>query len=413
MLTLAPEMATGSPSITINTEDAPAAITSSSESQTPPPDTGVTGIETPLPTNDSDLFEPYIAPETASAASSSGTVIVDVTLNSPITHVQKWTKDHPLENVIGDLHRPVSTRQQLETDAMWCFFNEFLTHVEPKNYKQALEHSCWIEAMQEELHEFERLDVWVLVPSPDNILIIPLKWIFKIKLDEYGEVLKNKARLVAKVYRQEAGINFEESFAPVARIEAIRLFVVNAACQNMIIFQMDVKTAFLNSELNEVVYVSQPEGFIDPEHPTHVYRLKKALYGLKQAPHTWYDKLSKYLISTGFMKGVVDPTLFTRKTGKHILLVQIYVDDIIFASTNPKSYQLFAHEMNSTFQMSMMGQMSFFLGLQVSQNPRGIFINQSKYALEILKNYGFDTGTPMDTPMPERPNLDEIGKENS
>ncbi|GJR36543.1 integrase, catalytic region, zinc finger, CCHC-type containing protein [Tanacetum coccineum] len=144
---LAPEIATGSPSTSINTEDAPAAITSSSESQTPPPDTGVTGIETPLPTNDSDLFEPYIAPETASAASSSGTVIVDVTLNSPITHVQKWTKDHPLENVIGDLHRPVSTRQQLETDAMWCFFNEFLTHVEPKNYKQALEHSCWIEAM--------------------------------------------------------------------------------------------------------------------------------------------------------------------------------------------------------------------------------------------------------------------------
>ncbi|GJV00418.1 retrovirus-related pol polyprotein from transposon TNT 1-94 [Tanacetum coccineum] len=380
---LAPEIATGSPSTSINTEDAPAAITSSSESQTPPPDTGVTGIETPLPTNDSDLFEPYIAPETASAASSSGTVIVDVTLNSPITHVQKWTKDHPLENVIGDLHRPVSTRQQLETDAMWCFFNEFLTHVEPKNYKQALEHSCWIEAMQEELHEFERLDVWVLVPSPDNILIIPLKWIFKIKLDEYGEVLKNKARLVAKGYRQEAGIDFEESFAPVARLEAIRLFIANAACQNMIIFQMDVKTAFLNGELNEVVYVSQPEGFVDPEHPTHVYRLKKALYGLKQAPRAWYDKLSKYLISTGFTKGVVDPTLFTRKTGKHILLVQIYVDDIIFASTNPKSCQLFAHEMNSTFQMSMMGQMSFFLGLQVSQNPRGIFINQSKYALEI------------------------------
>ncbi|GJW09709.1 retrovirus-related pol polyprotein from transposon TNT 1-94 [Tanacetum coccineum] len=213
---LAPEMVTGSPSITINTKDAPAAITSSLESQTPPPDTGVTGIETPLPTNDSDLFEPYIAPDTALAASSSGPVIVDVTLNSPITHVQKWTKDHPLENVIGNLHRPVSTRQQLETDAMWCFFNEFLTHVKPKNYKQALEHSCLIEAMQEELHEFERLDVWVLVPSPGNILIILLKWIFKIKLDEYGKVLKNKARLVAKGYRQEAGIDFEESFAPVA-----------------------------------------------------------------------------------------------------------------------------------------------------------------------------------------------------
>ncbi|GJW83105.1 retrovirus-related pol polyprotein from transposon TNT 1-94 [Tanacetum coccineum] len=197
-------------------------------------------------------------------------------------------------------------------------------------YKQALEHSCWIEAMQEEIYEFEHLDVWILVPCPDNILIIPLKWIFKIKLDEYGDVLKNKARLVAKGYRQEAGIDFEESFAPVARLEAIRLFIAHAASMNMVIFQMDVKTAFLNGELNEVVYVSQPEGFVDPEHPSHVYRLKKALYGLKQAPRAWYDKLSAFLIKSGFTKGVVDPTLFTRKAGKHILLVQIYVDDIIF-----------------------------------------------------------------------------------
>ncbi|GJX99652.1 retrovirus-related pol polyprotein from transposon TNT 1-94, partial [Tanacetum coccineum] len=309
----------------------------------------------------------------------SGIVIVDVTLNSPITHVQKWTKAHPLENVIGDLHCPVSTKQQLETDAMWCFFNKFLTHVEPKNYKQALEHSCWIEAMQEELHEFERLDVWVLVPSLDNILIIPLKWIFKIKLDEYGEVLKNKARLVAKGYRQEAGIDFEESFAPVARLEAIRLFIANAACQNMIIFQMDVKTAFLNGELNEVVYVSQPEGFVDPEHPTHVYRLKKALYGLKQAPRAWYDKLSKYLISTGFTKGVVDPTLFTKKIGKHILLVQIYVDDIIFASTNPKSCQLFAHEMNLTFQMSMMGQINMAERPNLDEDRGGKLIDPTHF----------------------------------
>ncbi|GJR93623.1 retrovirus-related pol polyprotein from transposon TNT 1-94 [Tanacetum coccineum] len=340
-------------------------------------------------------------------SSSSNSVNIDVTPNNQLPHVQKWTQAHPLENIIGDKDRPVSTRKQLETDAMWCFFNEFLTHVEPKTYKQALEHSCWIEAMQEEIHEFERLDVWILVPCPDNILIIPLKWIFKIKLDEYGDVLKNKARLVAKGYRQEAGIDFEESFAPVARLEAIRLFIAHAASMNMVIFQMDVKTAFLNGELNEVVYVSQPEGFVDPEHPSHVYRLKKALYGLKQAPRAWYDKLSAFLIKSGFTKGVVDPTLFTRKAGKHILLVQIYVDDIIFASTNPKACKLFAFEMNSTFKMSMMGQMSFFLGLQVSQSPRGIFINQSKYAQEILKKFGFDTCTPIDTPMAERPDLDE------
>ena len=175
---------------------------------------------------------------------------------------------------------------------------------------------------------------------------------------------------------------------------------------------MDVKTAFLNGELNEVVYVSQPEGFVDPDRPSHVYRLKKALYGLKQAPRAWYDKLSRFLMSTGFTKGVVDPTLFTRKSGKHILLVQIYVDDIIFASTNPASCDHFAHEMSSTFKMSMMGQMSFFLGLQVAQNPRGIFVTQSKYALEIIKKYGFDTSQSIDTPMAERPKLDEdlVGK---
>ncbi|GJT77481.1 retrovirus-related pol polyprotein from transposon TNT 1-94 [Tanacetum coccineum] len=260
---------------------------------------------------DSNVFDTYNAPETDSEASPSNSVNIDVTSNNQLPHMQKWTQAHPLENIIGDKDRPVSTRKQLETDAMWCFFNEFLTHVEPKTYKQALEHSCWIEAMQEEIHEFERLDVWILVPCPDNILIIPLKWIFKIKLDEYGDVLKNKARLVAKGYRQEAGIDFEESFASVARLEAIRLFIAHAASQNMVIYQMDVKTAFLNGELNEVVYVSQPEGFVDPEHPSHVYRLKKALYGLKQAPRAWYDKLSAFLIKSGFTKGVVDPTLFT------------------------------------------------------------------------------------------------------
>nr|GEY37958.1 retrovirus-related Pol polyprotein from transposon TNT 1-94 [Tanacetum cinerariifolium] len=241
--------------------------------------------------------------------------------------------------------------------------------------------------------------------------VIGLKWVYKIKLDEYGDVFKNKARLVAKGYCQEAGIDFKESFPPVSRLEAIRLFIANATSQNMMIYQMDVKTAFLNGELNEVVYVSQPEGFVDPDQPTHVYRQKKALYGLKQAPHAWYDKLSRFLMSTRFSKAVVDPTLFIRKTCKHILLVQIYVDDIIFASTYPKSCEIFANKMSSTFKMSMMGQMSFFLGLQISQNPRGIFMNQIKYALEILKKYGLESSTPVDTPMVKKSKLDKDRQE--
>ncbi|GJW34293.1 retrovirus-related pol polyprotein from transposon TNT 1-94 [Tanacetum coccineum] len=228
-----------------------------------------------------------------------------------------------------------------------------------------------------------------------------------VKLDEYGDVLKNKARLVAKGYQQEEGIDFEESFTPVARIKAIRIFIANSASKNMSIYQMDVKTEFLNGKLKEEVYVSQPKGFGDPDHPTHVYRLKKALYGLKQAPKAWSDTLFKFLLDNRFSKGVVDPTLFTRKTGKHTLLVQIYVDDIIFASTDPKDSDRFSNKMSSKFQMSMMGQMPFFLRLQISQSPRGIFINQSKYANETLKKYGMDLCDPIDTPMVDCLKLDE------
>ncbi|GJT11467.1 retrovirus-related pol polyprotein from transposon TNT 1-94, partial [Tanacetum coccineum] len=260
-------------------------------------------------------------------------------------------------------NRPVSTRCQLEIDVMWCFFDAFLSSVEPKNYKEALLESSWIDVMQEEIHEFERLQVWELIPRPDYVIIINLKWILKVKQDEFGGVLKNKARLVAKGYRQEEGINFEKSFAPVARIKAIRISAANVAYKNMTVYQMDVKTAFLNGELREEVYVSQPEGFVDPDHPNHVYRLKKALYGLKQASRAWYDLLSNILLSHKFSKGVVDLTLLTRREGKDILMVQIYVDDIIFASFDPSLCDTFAEIMTSRFKMSMMGKMSFFLGL--------------------------------------------------
>nr|GEZ81126.1 Gag-Pol polyprotein [Tanacetum cinerariifolium] len=192
-----------------------------------------------------------------------------------------------------------------------------LSKVKPKNFKSTITEDCWFQAMQDEIHEFDRLQVWELVPQPDCVMIIALKWIHKAKLDEYGDILKNKEQLVAKGYRQEEGIDFEESFASVARIEAIRIFIANAASKNMTIYQMDVKRAFLNDELKEEVYVSQPEGFVDPDHPTYVYRLKKALYGLKQAPRAWYDTLSRFLLDKNFSKGAVDPTLFTQKTGKH------------------------------------------------------------------------------------------------
>ncbi|GKA07815.1 retrovirus-related pol polyprotein from transposon TNT 1-94, partial [Tanacetum coccineum] len=209
--------------------------------------------------------------------------------------------------------------------------------IEYKNYKEALT-KHWLVEVCRGLHEFERLEVWELVPPPDKAFVISLKWIYKVKLDELGGILKNKARLVARGYRQEEGIDFEESFAPVARLEAIRIFLAFAAHMNMVIYQMDVKTAFLNGNLREEVYVSQPDGFVDPDKPNHVYKLKKALYGLKQAPRAWYDMLSSFLISNDFSKGSVDPTLFIRREGNDLILVQIYVDDIIFAASTPELY---------------------------------------------------------------------------
>ena len=209
------------------------------------------------------------------------------------------------------------------SDGETCIYALTVCHEEPKNIKDAMTYDNWIESMQEEFQQFIRLEVWELVERPDGVFVIGLKWIWKNKLDAEGTVIRNKSRLVAKGYSQMEGLDFAESFAPVARHEAVRIFLAYAAHRNMVVFQMDVKTAFLNGDLREEVYVSQPEGFVDPERPNHVYRLKKALYGLKQAPRAWYDELSSFLLSHQFVKGSVDPTLFIQYHGAHILIVQI------------------------------------------------------------------------------------------
>ncbi|GJS93365.1 retrovirus-related pol polyprotein from transposon TNT 1-94, partial [Tanacetum coccineum] len=311
----------------------------------------------------------------------------------------RWTKNHPLEQVIGNPSQSIRTRRRLETDDEMCMFTLTMSQTEPKNIKEAMANSAWIEAIQEELHQFDRLDVWELVNRPLCKNVINMKWIWKNKRDEENTVIRNKAHLVAKGYAQKEGIDFEESFAPVARLEAVRLFVAYAAHKSFPVYQMDVKTTFLYGPLKEEVYVNQPDGFIDPYHPDQVYRLKKALYGLKQAPRAWYDELSNFLVSKGFLKGSIDPTLFITKHGEDILLVQIYVDDIIFGSTNPKLSKRFEKLMHNKFEMSMMGELKFFLGIQIHQSPRGIFINQAKYAQEILKKHGMTSCDSIGTPM--------------
>ncbi|GJW02256.1 retrovirus-related pol polyprotein from transposon TNT 1-94 [Tanacetum coccineum] len=304
---------------------------------------------------DGNTFVNPFAPPSTSAAESSSSQYVDPsnmhTFYQSYQHDYQWTKDHPLEQVIGEPSRPVLTRNQLRTD--------------------------------EELLQFKRLDVWVLVPPLDNIKPFTLKWLLKNKHDEENTVIRNKTRLVVRGYHQEEGIDFEEFFAPIARMEAIRIFLAYTTHKSFTVFQMDVKTTFLHGTLKEDVYVCQPEGFIDADHPSHVYKLKKALYGLKQASRAWYDELSKFLQQNHFNKGTIDPTLFIRRFNDEILVVHVYVDDIIFVSTNPRYTELFADLMKSRFEMSMIEEVTCFLALQVNQSPRGIFINQSNYVLEI------------------------------
>ncbi|GKA93025.1 retrovirus-related pol polyprotein from transposon TNT 1-94 [Tanacetum coccineum] len=194
----------------------------------------------------------------------------------------------------------------------------------------------WIDAMQEEIHEFERLKVWELVPCPDKVMLTKLKWIYKVKTNEFGWVLKNKARLVAQGFMQEQGINFEELFAPVARIEAIRIFIANAANKNMKIFQMDVKMAFLNGELKEEVYVSQPEGFVDQDNLSHVYNFKKAIYGLKQAPHT--PVVEKNKLDEDLQATPVDATLYHDMIGS-LMYLTFSRPDLIYAVCLCARYQ--------------------------------------------------------------------------
>nr|GEV74832.1 hypothetical protein [Tanacetum cinerariifolium] len=268
------------------------------------------------------------------------------TFYQPYPHEKNWTKDHPLHKIIGDPKSSVRTRGQLVNS---CLFSCLLSSIEHANVAEALRDANWVSAMQDELDQYARL--------------------------KFG--YSKQTRLVAVGYSQQEGINYDETFALVARIEAIRLFLAYAARKDFTVFQMDVKTSFLNVILKEEVYVGQPLGLVSTQYPDHVYALDKALYGLKQAPRAWYDVLSQFLIESGFQKGSINTTLFIKKKGRHIMLIQIYVDDIIFGSTNPK-----------------------------------IFINQSKYILDILKRFGMENCDTVPTSMVEQAKLklDLVGK---
>jgi hypothetical protein len=273
-----------------------------------------------------------------------------------------------------------------------------VSSIEPYRVEDALRDPDWVVAMQEELNNFMRNEVWHLVPRP-NQNVVGNKWVFYNNQDKHGVVTRNKARLVAKGYSQVEGLDFDEIYAPVARLESIRILLAYATYHGFKLYQMDVKSAFLNGPIKEEVYVEQPSVFKDSEYPTHVYKLSKALYGLKQAPRAWYECLRDFLITNGFKDGKADPTLFTKTIAKDLFICQIYVDDIIFGSTNKSSCEEFSRIMIQKFEMSMMGELKYFLGFQIKQLQEGTFICQTKYIQDILKKFGMKNAKPIKTPM--------------
>ncbi|GJX73230.1 putative ribonuclease H-like domain-containing protein [Tanacetum coccineum] len=331
---------------------------------------------------------------------------------SPIPTL-KIHKDHPKGQILGDPSSAVQTRGKIQKvssaqqalvsyihkqnrtnhkDHQNCLLACFLSQEEPKNISQALKDESWVEAMQEELLQFKLQQVWILVDLPFGKKAIGTKWVFRNKRDERSIVVKNKARLVAQGHRQEEGIDYDEVFAPVARIEAIRLFLAFASYMGFLVYQMDVKSAFLYGTIKEEVYVHQPPGFVDPAHPNKVYKVVKALYGLHQAPRAWYETLSSFLLENGFRRGTIDKTLFIKKNKSDIMLVQVYVDDIIFGSTKKS--------MCTEFE-------------EVKQQPDGIFISQDKYVADILKKFNFFSIKTATTPIESNKPLvkDEDGVE--
>ncbi|GJZ86785.1 putative ribonuclease H-like domain-containing protein [Tanacetum coccineum] len=335
---------------------------------------------------------------------------------------------HPQSLIIGDHTSAVQTRSKVNktttgesafisyihdqqrnnhTDFQHCLFACFLSQVEPRSVAQALEDPSWVDAMQEEMQQFKFQNVWVLVDLPEDKYAIGTKWILKNKRDARGIVVRNKARLVAQGHRQEEGIDYDEVFAPVARIEAMRLFLAFASYLGFMVYQMDVKSTFLYGlsvarieAIRLFLAFASYLGFI-------VYQMD-VLYGLHSAPKTWYATLSTFLLKHGYRRGTIDKTLFFKNHKRDIILVQVYVDDIIFGSTKKAWCDEFEALMKGEFEMSAMGELTFFLGLQVQQRPDGIFINQDKYVQEILKKFDLEcvrtATTPYEAPKPKSKN---------
>ncbi|KAJ0829337.1 putative RNA-directed DNA polymerase [Helianthus annuus] len=294
---------------------------------------------------------------------------------------------------VEDLYANTQEMDPVGPDHLTCQFA--LNVVDPVCFSEAVKKEEWQVAMKEELEAIIKNNTWQLVTLPEGKNVVGLKWLFKTKIGADGELIKHKARLVAKGYSQKYGIDYEETFAPVARFETIRLVIAIAALRGWILHQLDVKSAFLNGDLEEEIYVEQPEGFQVKGEESKVYRLYKALYGLKQAPRSWYSKIDGYFNSNGYVRSPNEATLYVKTNALGIIYVCLYVDDIICTSSSGMMIAEFKAGMKKVFEMTDLGKLQYFLGLEIKQTHEGVFISQEKYALNLISKFGM-TGCKLD-----------------
>ena len=309
-------------------------------------------------------------------------------------------------NTTEDMHSPrYRSLTDLYTETSPITQDEealLISREEPLSYTEAANEELWIRAMREEMLSIDRNDTWELEIPPPNCRPIGLKWIFKLKKNPQGNVIKRKARLVEKGYSHRKGIDYEEVYAPVVRFETIRLLIALAALKKWQLHHLDVKSAFLNGEISEIVYVRQPEGFLVKGKEGHVLRLKKALYGLKQAPRAWYFKLYSCLISLGFIKSNYEPSLYLKQLDSNTIMVGVYVDDLIVTGSSSAGIEKFKEEMTQEFDMSDLGFLSSYLDIEVKQANQYVFLSQTSYARKLLEHPNLGECNAVATPLEAR-----------
>ena len=338
--------------------------------------------------------------------------------NSQDNNTTSFASPQPGSNTISSPESTPESQQRFRSLREIYETCDFALSVsDPIYYDDAAQEQVWQDAMAEEMKCIQKNNTWELVDLPEGKNAIGLKWVFRTKYHADGRVQKHKARLVAKGYAQEQGVDYDETFSPVARFETVRTFLALAAQLGWPVFQFDVKSAFLNGELKEEVYVAQPEGFVVHDEVNKVYRLQKALYGLKQAPRAWYHKIDSYFLENGFQRSENEPTLYLKKQGTvGFLVVCLYVDDMIYMGSCESIIAEFKSSMLRKFEMTDMGLLHYFLGLEVKQGVDGIFLSQRKFAEDLLKKFQLTGCTPAYTPMNPNEKLstnDDTGAANA